>query len=67
MLLKGQSKNRAYELGADIVGFGDIGRCRHAPPMMSPQGVYPSCRTVIVMALHHPDACVELGGEVHPQ
>jgi hypothetical protein len=27
MLLKEKIKNRALELGADIVGFGDIGRC----------------------------------------
>jgi len=57
----------AYELGADLVGFGGIDRCRHAPIMMSPQGLFPGARTVIVMALHHPDACIELGGEEHPQ
>jgi len=67
MNLKEQLKQRAYELGADLVGFGNIERCRHAPLMMSPQGLMPSARTVMVMALHHPDACIELGGEKHPQ
>jgi epoxyqueuosine reductase QueG len=65
--LKDRIKDYAFKLGADLVGFGGIGRCRHAPPMMSPQGLMPTARTVIVMALHHPDACVELGGERHPQ
>jgi hypothetical protein len=67
MSLKEQVKNYAYELGADLIGFGGIDRCRHAPPMMSPQGLYPDAKTVIVMGIHHPDACVELGGDKHPQ
>ncbi len=67
MSLKEAIKQQAYELGADLVGFGGIDRCRHAPPMMSPQGLYPGAKTVIVMAIHHPDACIELGGETHPQ
>jgi epoxyqueuosine reductase QueG len=67
MSLKEQVKNYAYELGADLIGFGGIDRCKHAPPMMSPQGLYPEAKTVIVMGIHHPDACVELGGDKHPQ
>jgi epoxyqueuosine reductase QueG len=67
MSLKQIITQYAYELGADLVGFGGIERCRQAPPMMSPQGVFPGARTVIVMAVHHPDACIELGGEKHPQ
>jgi epoxyqueuosine reductase QueG len=67
MSLKERIKQQAYELGADLVGFGGIERCRQAPVMMSPQGVFPGARTVIVMAVHHPDACIELGGEQHPQ
>ena len=65
--MKQELKDYARELGADLVGVGDIGRCRHAPPMMSPQGLFPPTRSVIVMAIHHPDACIELGGETHPQ
>ncbi len=67
MSLKDAIRAYAYELGADLVGFGDVDRCRHAPPMMSPQGLMPTARTVVVMAIHHPDACIELGGERHPQ
>ena len=67
MSLKEAIRQYAYDLGADLVGFGGIERCKHAPPMMSPQGVFPGARTVIVMAVHHPDACIELGGEQHPQ
>ncbi|MGI6544809.1 MAG: hypothetical protein ACOX44_17505 [Limnochordia bacterium] len=67
MSLKEHIKNYAYELGADLIGFGSVERCKHAPLMMSPQGLYPAAKTVIVMALHHPDACIELGGERHSQ
>jgi len=67
MNLKSLIKNHAYELGADLVGVGNIERCEHAPRMMSPQGLFPGCRSIIVMAVHHPDACIELGGEKHPQ
>lgn len=54
-------------LRADLVGIADIDRCRHAPPRMSPQGILPTARSVVVMAVHHPDACIELGGREHPQ
>ena len=67
MPLKTRIKNYAHELGADLVGFGNIERCEHAPLMMSPQGLMPTARTVVVMALRHPDACIEMGGEKHPQ
>jgi hypothetical protein len=67
MNLKESVKNFAYEIGADLVGFGDIGRCANAPIKMSPQGVLPGAKTVVVMGIHHPDACIELGGEEHPQ
>lgn len=67
MNLKEAIKQYAYELGADLIGIGDIDRCRHAPIMMSPQGVFPGAKTVVVMGIHHPDACIELGGEQHPQ
>ncbi len=55
------------ELNADLVGVANIGRFKNAPIMMSPQGILPSARSVIVMAVHHPDAAIELGGEEHPQ
>ncbi len=55
------------ELNADLVGVANIERFKGAPVMMSPQGILPSARSVIVLAVHHPDAAVELGGEEHPQ
>jgi epoxyqueuosine reductase QueG len=67
MNAKERIKNHAYELGADLVGIGSVERCKHAPLMMSPQGLFPGSRSVVVMAIHHPDACIELGGETHPQ
>jgi len=67
MVFKELVKHYAYELGADLVGFGGIDRCRNAPLMMSPQGLLPGARTVVVMALRHPDGCIEMGGEAHPQ
>jgi epoxyqueuosine reductase QueG len=55
------------ELNTDLVGVANIERFKGAPLMMSPQGILPSARSVVVMAVHHPDAAVELGGEEHPQ
>lgn len=61
-------KHYALEtLRADLVGIANIGRFAGAPVKMSPQGVMPSARSVIVMAIHHPDAAIELGGKKHPQ
>lgn len=61
-------KRFAFErLNVDLIGVADIGRFENAPPMMSPQGILPDAKSVIVVALHHPDACVELGGIRHPQ
>ncbi len=56
-----------HELNADLVGVANIERFANAPVMMSPQGLLPAARSVVVMALHHPDACIELGGAEHPQ
>jgi len=55
------------ELGADLVGIANIARFGKAPLKMSPQGIMPSARSVIVMAVHHPDAAIEMGGRQHPQ
>lgn len=54
-------------LRADLVGVANIERFVNAPLMMSPQGLMPEARSVIVMAVHHPDASIELGGIKHPQ
>lgn len=60
-------KKFAFELGADLVGIAPIERFANAPLMMSPQGLMPTAKNVIVCAIHHPDAAIELGGEEHPQ
>jgi len=60
-------KELAYRLGADLVGVANIERYKNAPIRMSPQGILPSAKSVIVCAVHHPDAAIELDGEVHPQ
>ena len=54
-------------LRADLVGIANIERYADAPLRMSPQGIMPSARSVIVMAIHHPDAAMERGGLNHPQ
>jgi epoxyqueuosine reductase QueG len=57
-------KELARILGVDLVGFANIERFGNAPVMMSPQGILPTAKTVIVCAVHHPDATIELeGGE----
>lgn len=66
-VLTGQVKHRAFALGADMVGVANIERFAHAPLRMSPQGILPAARSVVVCALHHPDGCIELGGREHPQ
>ena len=65
--LTGLVKHYAFALGADLVGVANIERFANAPLMMSPQGIYPEARSVVVCALHHPDGCIEMGGREHPQ
>lgn len=60
-------KEFAYQLGADLVGIANIERYENAPIAMSPQGILPDAKSVIVCAIHHPDAAIELDGEIHPQ
>jgi epoxyqueuosine reductase QueG len=55
------------DLNADLVGVANVERFENAPLRMSPQGLMPDARSAIVMAVHHPDACIELGGLEHPQ
>ena len=58
--------DRARERGADLVGIAPVERFRGAPLRMSPQGLLPGARSVVVAAIHHLDAAVELGGEPTP-
>lgn len=60
-------KEYALNLGADLVGIANIERYANAPIKMSPQGILPTAKSVIVCAIHHPDAAIELDGEVHSQ
>jgi epoxyqueuosine reductase QueG len=56
-------KQKARELGADLVGIAPIDRFKNAPLRMSPQGLLPGAKYVVVSAMHHPDAMIELDGE----
>ena len=58
-------KELAHELGADLVGFANIGRFDEAPIKMSPKGIMPTAKTVIVCAIQHPTATMELEGGEH--
>lgn len=60
-------KDFAYSLGADLVGIANVERWENAPIAMSPLGILPTAKSVIVCAIHHPDAAIELDGEIHPQ
>ena len=60
-------KELAYRLGADLVGIANIERFENAPIKMSPKGILPGAKSVVVCAIHHPDAAIELDGEIHPQ
>ncbi|MCF6174461.1 MAG: hypothetical protein L3J71_01705 [Victivallaceae bacterium] len=55
------------QVNADLIGIANIERFEHAPLKMSPQGIMPTAKSVIVMAIHHPDANIELDGLTHPQ
>ncbi|MHB8995374.1 MAG: hypothetical protein ACYC63_09020 [Armatimonadota bacterium] len=65
--LTGLVKNRAFTLGSDLVGVANIERFANAPLEMSPAGIFPEAKSVVVCALHHPDGCIEIGGREHPQ
>lgn len=60
-------KEYAYSLGADLVGVANVERYDGAPIKMSPKGILPEAKSVIVCAVHHPDAAIERDGEIHPQ
>ena len=60
-------RTKAFALGIDLVGVGNIERWAQCPPLMSPAGILPSARSVVVCALHHGDGTVEIGGKEHPQ
>ena len=67
MSLKREIEALARGMGADLVGVAPVERFANAPLRMSPQGLMPGARSVVVAAIHHPDAAVELGGEPRQQ
>jgi epoxyqueuosine reductase QueG len=62
-LLTAKAKQAAYDLGSHLVGVGNIERWENCPPLMSPAGIMPEAKSVLVCALHHTDGMVEIGGE----
>ena len=59
-------KALAVELGADLVGIGPVERWKYAPKKLRPEDHLPDAKSVIVVAIHHPDAVIELSGEPTP-
>ncbi|MBN1444540.1 MAG: hypothetical protein JW957_00335 [Candidatus Omnitrophica bacterium] len=57
---------KAKELGCDLAGIAPVERFKNAPLRMSPKGLLPSAKSVIVAGIHHLDASVEMGGEPTP-
>ena len=47
---------------ADLVGIAPVERFAGAPLRMSPQGLLPGAKSVVVAGIFHGDAAVELGG-----
>lgn len=64
--LTAEVKSYALRLGADLVGVGNIERWDKCPIIMSPKGIMPDARSVIVCGMHHGDGVVEMGGEKGP-
>ena len=64
--LSEEVKDKTVELGADLVGIAPVERFKNAPDRLKPTDLLPSAKSVIVAGIHHPDACVELGGEPSP-
>lgn len=53
-------KEIAKEKGADFVGIASVDRFKNAPLMLSPKGLLPNAKSVIVVGLYFLDASVEL-------
>jgi epoxyqueuosine reductase len=61
--LTAEVKSLALKEGADLVGIAPVSRYDGAPRILTPQAHLPEAKSVVVMAVHHPDASVEWGGE----
>ena len=53
-------KDLARKMGAELVGVGNVERWDNAPLMLSPKGLLPTSRTVIVCGVTFLDASMEL-------
>ncbi len=65
-LLTAQAKAKAFGMGAHLVGVGSIERWAKCPELMSPKGIMPTARAVLVCGIHHTDGMIEMGGEESP-
>lgn len=65
-LLTSQAKAKAFGMGAHLVGVGNIERWDKSPTLMSPKGIMPSAKSVLVCGIHHTDGMIEMGGETSP-
>lgn len=64
-MLTDKVKALAINEGADLVGIAPVERFKNAPLRMSPQGILPTAKSVFVVAIHHPDAIIELLAPAH--
>ncbi len=64
--LTAEVKGHARELGADLVGIANIERYEHCPPELSAHKLFPEAKSIVVIAMHIPDACLEFGNEPSP-
>ncbi|MCF7854180.1 MAG: hypothetical protein K9N51_05225 [Candidatus Pacebacteria bacterium] len=60
------AKSEALGMGAHLVGVANIERWENCPELMSPKGIMPTARSVLVCGLHHTDGMIEMGGESSP-
>ena len=67
--LTAKLREASHELGADLFGVAPVSRYEEAgaPLHMRPTGLLPGATCAAVVAIHHPDAAVEMGGEPDPQ
>ncbi|MBT4816216.1 MAG: 4Fe-4S binding protein, partial [Lentisphaerae bacterium] len=65
-LLTAEAKAKAFTMGAHLVGVGNIERWDKCPTLMSPKGIMPTAKSVLVCGIHHTDGMIEMGGEVSP-
>ncbi len=58
-----QINELALGIGAQAVGVAPFDRFSHAPKPYQPESYLPGAKSVVVVAVHYPDACVEYCGD----